>query len=807
MRLLALACLVALPIAADAATPSIDEKVKGLTELSGYHTLYWDEQQGKLWLKIGRWNEEFLYTSSLPAGIGSNDIGLDRGQLGRSHVVRWERTGSRVLLMETNYGYRAISENAYERRAVRDSFAEAALWGFDVAAATGNEVLVDATAFFLRDAHEVAERLQAAKQGTWKVDISRCAFYLPRTKSYPKNTEVEATITLTGGLAGEWLRSVSADATAITVREHHSFVELPGPGYVPRAADPRSGFFGIEYSDYSTPVDQPIVKRFICRHRLQRKDPDAAISEPVQPIVYYLDRGTPEPIRSALLEGAGWWSQAFEAAGYKNAFRVEMMPEDADPMDARYNIIQWVHRSTRGWSYGASITDPRTGEIIKGHVTLGSLRVRQDYLIATSYMAPYETGKPENPQMMEMAMARLRQLAAHEVGHTLGLQHNYIASTRDRASVMDYPHPQIDLKDGVPGFSNAYASGIGEWDKVAIAWGYGEYGTGAAERQALNGVLDAARRRGLVFLTDQDARPPGSADPDTHLWDSGADATEELNRLMAVRARALARFGENNVREGAPLALLNDALVPLYFGHRYQLEAAVKAIGGQKYRYALRGDGQTPTEFVDPQRQRNALEAVLATLKPGALTLPERIIALIPPRPSGYEHTRELFEGRTGMVFDPVGAAESAANLALELILNPQRASRLVIQHARQASQPSLEEVLDRTIDQAWKTKREPGLSGEVQCAVAAVTLRSLMHLVSNTQASEQARAIAFDRLRSLRHWLELAPGTVPSHMEFQYAAAQIAAFEKNPKEITIPAAPDAPPGMPIGLLEEDCDW
>jgi hypothetical protein len=372
---------------------------------------------------------------------------------------------------------------------------------------------------------------------------------------------------------------------------------------------------------------------------------------------------------------------------------------------------------------------------------------------------------------------------------------------------MDYPHPQIDLKDGVPDFSNAYAKGIGEWDKVAITWGYGEYGTGAAEKAALNGVIDAARQRGIVFLTDQDARPAGSADPDTHLWDSGTDATEELNRLMTVRAKALARFGENSVPEGTPLALLNDVLVPLYFGHRYQMEAAVKAIGGQKYRYALRGDGQTPTEFVTPERQRKALDAVLATLKPEALTLPERIIAMIPPRPSGYEHTRELFASRTGMVFDPVSAAESASDLALELLFHPQRATRMVIQHARVASQPSLEEVLDRTIDQTWKTKREEGLRGEVQRAVAAVTLRSLMRLATNMQASDQARAIAFDRLTSLRRWLETAPAAGSTRAESRYAAAQIAAFERNPKDVTIPTAPEAPPGMPIGMMDDDCDW
>jgi hypothetical protein len=782
------------------AAPPIAEKVKGLERRDGFIPFYWDAANGKIWLEIGRWNQEMLYVNSLPAGIGSNDIGLDRGQLGRTRIVRFERFGPRVLLVEPNYGFRASSESAAERRAVRESFAESVLWGFDVAAEEQGRALVDATAFFLRDAHGVAETLQRARQGSWRVDASRSALYEERTKNFPQNTEVEALVTLAGGPAGAWLRQVAPSPDSVTVRQHHSFVALPPPGYRPREFDPRAGYFPVSYYDFSAPVGEPLVKRFIRRHRLQKKDPAASSSDPVRPITYYLDPGAPEPIRTALLEGARWWSDAFEAAGFRNAFRVELLPEDADPMDVRYNVIQWVHRSTRGWSYGASVSDPRTGEIIKGHVTLGSLRVRQDFLIAEAYLAPWAAGA-QSGQMLAMSLDRLRQLSAHEVGHTLGLGHNYIASTRGRASVMDYPHPFIDLDSaGVPTFRDAYAKGAGEWDKVSIEWGYREFAPGENERAALDQILARAEKRGLVFLTDQDARPEGSAHPDVHLWDNGASAIDELNRMMKVRAAALARFGENNIRPGEPMALLEDVLAPLYFGHRYQLEAAVKTIGGLRYRYALRGDGQTPVEPVPAAEQRRALDAVLNTVSAQNLLLPARIVNLIPPRPAGYPQTRELFNGRTGMTFDPVAAAESAASMAFTLLLHPQRATRLAVHHAADPAQPSLTEVLRRITAATWMKPRAAGAAAEIERAVNLAMLRSLMALAASEEASGQARALASAELRRLKAWLQSPAPTEDETAHRRFGADQIALFEKDPKQIGLPRPPDPPPGMPIGM-------
>ena len=792
-------------------TATIAEKTAGAQKLPGYFNLYWDARQGKLWLEIDKWSTEFLYQSGLPAGIGSNDIGLDRGQLGATRIVRFERSGPKVLLVQENLDYRAVSNDPDERRAVRESFAESALWGFTVAAEEKERALVDATDFFLRDAHGIPATLHRVKQGAYHLDASRCAIYLPQTKNFPLNTEVAATLTFAGEEPGRWVRDVTPAAESITVREHHSFVQLPPPGYKRRIYDPRASFFGVDYLDYAAPISEPIAKRFIARHRLEKKDPKAAVSEAVQPIVYYLDRGAPEPIRSALLEGARWWNQAFEAAGYKNAFRVELMPEGADSMDLRYNVIQWVHRATRGWSYGAAVIDPRTGEIIKGHVTLGSLRVRQDFLIAESLLAPYEKGKPVSPKMQEMALARLRQLAAHEVGHTLGLMHNYCASTVNRSSVMDYPAPYVKLgADGTPDVTSAYATGIGEWDKVSIAFGYQDFAPGTNEEAALSKILLDAYRRGLRYLTDQDARPAGSSSSVAHLWDSGTNAVDELNRLMQVRGAALQRFGENNIREGAPLATLEDVLVPLYLVHRYQLEATSKLVGGMDYTFALRGDGQTATQIVAPAEQRRALAAVLATLKPDVLALPEPLLKMIPPRPPDYERGREHFKIHTRPVFDALAPAEAAAQHALQFLFNPERAARLVEFHALNAENPALQEVLETILAATWKTRHGEGSSGQIANVVDMVALYDLMALAANDHASDEVRAIARLELDELHGWLN-APlagrQTISDQAHVSFASWQIEQFEKDPKRMELMAPAEPPDGPPIGTDDDGDGW
>ncbi len=759
-------------------------------KIGGFVNLYWEERAGKMWMEIDKFDSDLLYVSSLAAGLGSNDVGLDRAQLGRRFLIRFERTGSRILMVAPNMTFRALSNNPDERRAVQDSFAQSVIQGFDIAAEENGHVLVDATPLFMRDAHNAAGALQRTRQGTYRLDLARSAFYLPRTKGFPKNTEVEVTLTLAGEPQGQFVNAVAPSADSITIREHHSFIELPDPtGFRPREFDPRGGYGSFEYRDFATPVTEKLEKKFIPRHRLQ----------PGGQIVYYVDRGAPEPIRSALVEGGRWWNQAFEAAGFPNGFRVEVMPEGADPMDVRYNVVNWVHRATRGWSYGSSITDPRTGEILKGHVTLGSLRVRQDYLIAEGVLAPYEDGKSVSPKLLAMGLARLRQLSAHEIGHTLGLSHAYAASTQSRASVMDYPHPWIDLGPGaVPDLANAYAVGIGEWDKVAINFGYRHFAPGVDEKAELNKIIGDAAKKGLVFLTDQDARPEGSIHPRAHLWDSGANAVDELNRLMKVRERILARFDQRVIRTGEPMSSLEDVLVPAYMLHRYQVEAASKSIGGAEYTFAVRGDGQKVFEIVPGSEQRRALQAVLATIKPQALEIPARILALIPPPANHYPRTRENFRGRTGLAFDPLAAAEAAASNTVSLLLNPERASRLVQYAAQDSKNPGLGEVIDAVIAATWKAPTATGTHAELQRTVDAVVLYHLMALAANDSASAQVRAIARHRLHKLSEWMK-GPSSPGWEELYFYASERIRRFEENPKEITVPKPAEAPPGQPIG--------
>ncbi|HEX2167462.1 MAG TPA: zinc-dependent metalloprotease [Longimicrobiales bacterium] len=800
----------------DTPIPTIAEKTEDMQRIDGFMPLYWSERDGRMWLEIPRLDEEILYYVSLPAGVGHNDIGLNRGDLGPSYVVEFERVGPKIMMVQPNYDFRATTDNAMERKSVEDAFAQSIIWGFTVAAQTGDRVLVDATDFFVRDAHGVIGTLRRGDQGTFRMDESRSAFYIDRTKGFPKNTEVEVTLTFTSDAPGGLVRSVTPTPAAVTVRQHHSFVELP-TGYTPRESDPRAGYFGTSFTDFAVPIGEPMTQRWIARHRLEKVDPSAPVSDAVEPIVYYLDPGTPEPVRSALLEGGNWWQQAFEAAGYRNAFRVEMLPDTADPMDLSYNVIQWVHRSTRGWSYGSSITDPRTGEILKGHVTLGSLRVRQDYLLAEGLLSPYETGDEVPPELEAMALARLRQLSAHEIGHTLGIAHNYIASTQGeggRASVMDYPHPLAQLtSDGDIDLSNAYDQKIGEWDKLAVAYGYQDFPAGVNEEAALDSILDVGARRGLTFLSDQDARPVGSAHPQSHLWDNGANAVRELERMLEVREVALERFGEGAIRSGRPLAMLEEALVPLYLHHRYQTEAAVKTVGGAYYNYALRGETANEYRRVPASEQREALEAVLSTITPATLKLPRSVVDVLPPRPYGVGGSQELFDRYTGLVFDAVAPAASAADMSLSLLLEPQRAARLVQQNALDPSLPGLADVLETSTRAIMDPDVDDAYEAEIARAVQRVYIDRLMTLAENAPMA-QVRALAnYELTRVLER--ALPEGGDAAQAAHRLAiAAEIGRFMERPLEPIQPrpAAPGVPPGQPIGMpamtwTSLSCDW
>lgn len=768
-----------------------------IKRLPGFFPFTYHAKDGKITLEVTELDKEFLYVQGLSSGVGSNDIGLDRGQIGRERIVKFKRAGNKLLLVQPNYSYRALSNNTMERKAVEEAFAQSVLWGFTVDKEENGILQVDLTPFLMQDAHEVANRLESAKQGNYKIDPARSAINLERTKNFPQNSEFDVMLTFTGKPTGAWIQSVAPSAEAVTVHQHHSFVQLPDDGFKMRKYDPRSGFYGISYFDYATPISSNINKQYTVRHRLEKKDPHALKSEAKDPIIYYLDAGCPEPIKSALIEGASWWNEAYEAAGYINAFQVKVLPDTADPMDVRYNVIQWIHRSTRGWSYGNTVTDPRTGEIIKGHVSLGSLRVRQDYLIAQAFASPFKTDNTNTDPMMQMALARLRQLSAHEVGHTLGLMHNYIASTSNRSSVMDYPHPIIDFTNGSSDFSNAYDIGIGDWDKRAITWGYSEFPEGTDENKSLDLIIEQTNKMGLPYLTDQDARPLGSAHPGNHLWDNGKDIVAELNRMMLVRRQALNQFGVNSIRFGDPMSYLENVLVPLYLSHRYQIEAAAKIIGGVDYSYSIKGDGSTTNKIVPSIDQVKALDAILNSISPKELTLPENIIALIPPHPPGYPRDRETFKNYTGSTFDPIAAAESMTGLAMTLLLNNERLARLIEQNARVGTVPGVKEYLE-TIRRKIKSQEVvSGLEKEIKKNNERIFFIKVLNTMANKSTSSGVVA-------ACRAFLKNAQITLAgSDDQSLYLQALIEDFQKDPSKFEVPEVKAMPDGAPIGCFDE----
>ncbi|WP_419211173.1 zinc-dependent metalloprotease [Maribacter sp. X9] len=776
------------------------DKKKDFVKYEGLFDFYYDEDNDKIYLEVNTLNKEFLYVYSLSSGIGSNDIGLDRGQLGDEQVVYFKKAGNKLMLVQPNLKYRAITDNDLERKSVEQAFAKSILFGFPIEEEKNGTYIIDITEFLMQDAHGVAERLKRADQGSYTLDKSKSAFALDRTKAFPKNIEFDATLTFKGDPKGGYIRSVAPNPGLVTVAEHHSFIELPDDNFEKREFDPRSGSYPFSYYDYAAPVELPILKQFIRRHRLEKKNPSAGVSEAVEPIVYYLDNGTPEPVRSALLEGGRWWNQAFEAIGYKDAFQVKILPDDADPLDVRYNVIQWVHRSTRGWSYGSSITDPRTGEIMKGHVSLGSLRIRQDYLIAQALMDKPFAERDDNYQpMLEMAIARIRQLSAHEIGHTLGFAHNYAASTKGKSSVMDYPHPQFSMKNGEIDFSKAYETGIGEWDKVSVAYSYESFPKGTDEKQALNKILDDSYAKGLRFITDKDARPQGSAHVLAHLWDNGASVSDELNEMLKIRKRAIANFSVDNIKTGESYSVLEDVFVPLYFFHRYQAEAVAKVIGGLEYNYAVKGDGELVVEVADKKMQEDALKSILKTLDASEIAIPQEKLKLFPPRAFGFPRTRESIDGKTGLTFDALSAVETASDMTLTFLLHPERASRLIQQKAIDPKNLGLEEVLGEIIANTINKKQSDSYLNEAQNTINFRVLFHIMNLASHTDVAPQVNAIANSELNKLVLAMSGGQSSDPLKAEM---VRRIKDFNEHPDLFEVIPSPKIPDGSPIGM---DC--
>ena len=766
----------------------------------------YDESNDKIFLYVDKIDYEFMYIGSLSSGVGSNDIQLDRGQLGLEKIVKFIKRGNKLLLIEPNQKYRASSKNNSEKKSVEQAFAKSVIFGFEILATNMGVHKIDLTPFLMYDRHGVSNRLKETNQGDYIIDLSKSAIEINNTKAFPENIEFEALLTFAGEAEGDWIRSVSPDPNFVSVIQHHSFIKLPDSKYRPRVFDPRSGAIHISFMDYSVPVDENINKKYIIRHRLEKKKTNSKISEAIEPIVYYLDPGTPEPIKTALLDGARWWNEAFESIGFKDAFQVKLLPDDADPMDCRYNVIQWVHRSTRGWSYGASIVDPRTGEIIKGHVSLGSLRIRQDFLIAQSLLKNPYKNQDITDEMLEMSLARIRQLSAHEIGHTLGFAHNFTSSASNRSSVMDYPHPLVTIKNDEICLDNAYAKGIGEWDKVTVAYSYSEFSDGQNEKDELNKILKNSYFKGYRFITDYDARAKGGAHATAHLWDNNENVIHGLKNIIEVREKAIDNFSIYNVKNGSTYSQLEDAFVPLYFMHRYQTEAVVKLIGGLNYNYATIGDEQLVVEPVDIQVQEEALNILFETLKPDFLAIPKDKLNLFPPRAYGFPRTRESFKSKLGVAFDPASAALTSSEFTLSLLLHPERLNRIAMQNSVYNNSFEFKrgsliyKLIDKLIgigEIEYEQDEEKSYINLITHMIKVNVLKQLLNISIDERYLPQIRYHVLDAIKNMdlqkrNTWA--SEGDIFDKM--------INDFNKNPEKFKLIEIPTIPDGSPIGSYQ-----
>ena len=789
------------PAPATSPAPSssaIADKTKGLTKRDGFIPVYIDDRQGKLLLEIPRDTMSVLMFYGLATGLGSNPIGLDRGANGENFIARFEKNGERVLVVFENWNYRTSLNNPDQARTIAESFPPSTAAAMPIVAQEGGRILVDATDFVMRDWNDVAGTLQRSEEGSYSVARDRSSIYREYTKAYPENTEIDVALTFTTqGRPGNTVAMIVPDGKSFTLRQHISLLEIPDPGYRPRVLDPRMGFFGIRFNDYGQPLQNPLEVRWIARHRLERVNPNDPNSPIKDPIVYYIDRGIPEPVRTATVEGAKWWEDAFDAAGLRGAFRVELLPEGVDPLDARYNVVQWENRHERGWSIGGSLGDPRTGEIVKAMARMDSHRARTDYNLYAGLM-----GADAAAADTAFVLARVRQVTAHEIGHTLGIAHNYIASTYERGSVMDYPPPRVRLNtSGDIDISAAYDVGPGEYDILALRWGYGIFPP-ASEQDSLRAIVAEGLRKGLLFLSDADARPDFASDPRTNLWDDAANAMEFLNHQVAVRRVAMSRFGLRNIRVGEPVALLQERFVPVYLMHRFAINSLAKTIGGMEYSNAIRGDGQQATRPIPASQQRAALDALARTLAPSELAIPDTIIALLGPRPFSYNPWVELFGSRTRPVFDELGAARTLAQMVVDAVLQRERAARLVMFASRGENPLTLSETIDR-LAASWsapgsETRKNAALRRVVQRAVAD----RLITLAADREASPEVRALVELKMTTLRNRARSLAGS-GADIERAHWTSIAGDFTRwlERQELPTPTAPlRAPPGDPFGI-------
>ncbi|HZT74132.1 MAG TPA: zinc-dependent metalloprotease [Terriglobales bacterium] len=804
-RVFAAALLLAALAAAQAPGPTA-----GLERQEGFIPFYWNARTGHLLFALSpeRLGQRFLLFTGLGSGVGSLAMFADRSTVGSAAVCRFERIGPRVLVIAENEHFRAPNGSEALKASVAASFPTAVLAALPVEGESGGDLIVDANPLVVRDAFDLIRQLQtparvvngqiqrgAAAPASWRLDVARSAVAIAHTRAFPGNTETEALLTFTSERPSLDAAQHMADASALTVREHESFVALPPPGYQVRAYDPRVGYLSESFEDFSQPYDRPLARQIILRWRLVKQDPSAALSEPVKPITFYLDPAIPEPMRSAIRRGALWWNQAFAQAGFKDALRIEDLPAGADPLDFRYPTIQWTNRSGRGWSVGMAQADPRTGEILHAVVQLDSFRMRTvhnywDALVppgrlddsaAFGFFAPLDSLDPHISQE-QLMLNRLALLACHEMGHVLGLQHNFIASTFGRGSVMDYYAPRITIRaDGTADLSDAYMQGVGSYDRFAIQWGYAP-GT-AAQRNAL---VEAARRQGIVWGNSQDAR--------WNAYDDGPDPVSWLATVEPVRDALLRRYGASLLRPGEPASDLAARFALVYLFHQYALRAALNTIGGAEIPPARGGDGQVPVQVWPAASQRRALALELAALSPAALQIPAGLWPWLGPQNANDPiMAAERYRSSAGYLLSPFDAARSVAEIVVDGLLDPQRLERLMSEHQEQAGALSADAVVGQLLTSAFPASlpaAEAPLAGVVQTRVADV----LMDLAVNDEATPEVRALAWQGVSRVQALV--ATRTTPAALALQ---RQIALFLRNPRQNAPHLHPaGAPPGPPV---------
>ena len=794
----ALSLAVAAALSAQPVAPvtSIGARVAGLEKRDGFIPVYLNERTGAVLLELPRDSARVMFLATLSTGLGSNPIGVDRGSGGVSHVARFERAGPNVLVIFENWSFRS-SGGADHQRTVAESFPSSTVAALPLLAEEGGRLLVDATELLMRDWNDIGIALSRAQQGSYSVARDRSRIYGPYTKAFASNTEIDVALVLTtGGSPGGAVERLAPDARALNFRQHLTFMRLPDDNFRPRAADPRVGFFGVSFKDFAQPIQGALQQTWAARHRLERVNPADPASPIKNPIVYYIDRGIPEPVRTATFQGVSFWTDAFNRAGLTGGFRVEYLPDGADPMDARYNVVQWENRDERGWSVGGALVDPRTGEMLKGMARMDSHRARTDYNIYAAL-----AGADAAAADTAFVLARVRQVSAHEVGHTLGLQHNYIASTYERGSVMDYPAPRIRVKNGTIDMSAAYGTGPGAYDVWAIHWGYGIFPP-ASEQDSLRSIVADGLSKGYLYLSDGDARPESAADPRTNLWDDAGTASEFLRHQVAVRRVALAHFGLRNIREGEPLALLQDRFPLLYFFHRFALNAVTKTLGGLEYANALRGDGQQATRPVSGARQRQALQELLAALAPAELAIPDTVLTLFAPRLDAGSNV-ELLSTRTTPVFDELGAARTLSQMVVDGILRRERSARMVQYALRQDGGFSLQEAIRTLVSGTWNAAAPASAK---LAAIQRVTQRAvadrLMLLAADRESSPEVRAIAdleIARLRAAAAARALVASTDDAKAHWLAVAADLKRWIDRGELPTPTPSLRAPPGDPFG--------